>query len=125
MNNKNLSKSISDKSKKYFDKKNKKSSIFLKSVYTPNPKYSLYINNSSYSTFFQEQIEGKKNEEMPLINKNIKSSSISNLSNSHSQLFLYSSKKNEKDEKKEVPLRKKIMSSVDSIYQRNNSIDKK
>ena len=48
INNKNLSKSISDKSKKYFDKKNKKSSIFLKSVYTPNPKYSLYINNSSY-----------------------------------------------------------------------------
>ena len=47
------------------------------------------------------------------INKKIRSSSISPISNSHSQLFPYSSKNNEKekskDEKKEIGLRKKIM----------------
>ena len=100
-------------------------SRFLKSFYNPNPKYKLYLNNSTHSTIIQASLNTRKSENMALFQKEINSRKKRILNNSLSQNIPNSFRRQTAEEHK-MPIRNLLLFSTKNkdINKRNKIFDR-
>lgn len=97
--------------KKYNIIKESNKSYFLKSFYNPNPKYKLYLNNSSHSTIIQPSLYSRKSDNMALFQKQLNSRKSKILNNSLPQNLPYSFRRQTIEEHK-IPIRNLFLFST-------------